>query len=217
MTREEFEAMAAEVLADQFAQLRADLESAVERLVATKALPPFVPPAPWLAGTHGAGVVVRHRNGLFMARRDTASEPPDDAWLPLLVGLAGVDVSFTGDRVLTVRANLSDGTKTEAAQEFAVPIMRGSWEPEAIYHPGDRVLKGGEYQATAESVGVDPSTPAGLEVWVRVGGKARSLRFTMTDDGDLSESGQFVGSIKPLMTRLLDDLLKRHAAKPASK
>jgi hypothetical protein len=216
MTPDEFESMAADVLADQFARLRADLESRVDRAVAGRALPPFVPPSPWLAGTHGAGAVVRHRNGLFMARRDTASEPPGESWLPLVVGFAGLDVTFDDDRTLRVRAELSDGTVAEATQTFAVPITRGAWDAAAVYYAGDRVLRGAEYQAIANSCGVDPSLPN--QAWLKVAGRrdhGRLLKLSLTDDGDFVESGHVIGSIKPLMTKLLTELVDRHTPAPA--
>lgn len=214
MTRDDFEAMAAEVLADQFERMRASLQGFVERTVAGRALPPFVPPGPWTAGTHGAGTVVRHRNGMFAARRDTATEPPGESWLPLVVGFSGLDVAFSDDRTLTVKASLSDGTMSEASQTFAVPITRGVWQADTNYHVGDRVMRGAEYQAIAESRGIDPSSPAGESRWVKVAGKrdhGRTLQLSLTDDGDFIESGHVIGSIKPLITKLLGELVARHA------
>ena len=97
MTRDEILAIVSTVVADELVGVKAELASHVERAVAAKPLPPFVPPPVWTEGRHGAGVVVRHRNGLFLARRDTEGEPgKDDAWLPLLVGLAGLDLRWEG-------------------------------------------------------------------------------------------------------------------------
>src|SRR5947208_12930194 len=106
MTREEIITLIATVVGEEVLGAKAELVGHVERAVAAKPLPPFVPPAAWTEGRHGAGITVRHRNGLFLARRDTADEPPADAWLPILVGVAGLDLRWEGERTVALRAML---------------------------------------------------------------------------------------------------------------
>lgn len=214
MTREEADALIADLMAEHFARLSADLEARIDRAVAAKPLPPFVPPPVWSEGRHGAGAVVRHRNGIFLARFDSVDEPPSDAWLPLVVGLASFDMKWTDDRTFTAQATLSDGRIVETARVIAVPLVRGHWHPETTYLPGDRVFRFGEWHATAMSLGVDPSTADAEGPWEKVGGKyAKSvLALAIDDEGTVSESGREIGSIKPLVQGLLTKLVNDRAA-----
>ena len=217
MTRDEILSIVTEVLSGELSLLRDELETRVDRRVDAKPVPPFVPPPVWTAGRHGAGVSVRHRNGLFMARRDTEDEPGrgDGAWLPLVVGLAGLDMRWSGERQLTVRAALSDGTTYELQHHIAVPIVRGYWSPQAEYEIGDRVFRFGEFHALAANRGVEPGSTGNDDTWLKVGGKnARAmLPLAIDDEGEITEGGRVMGSIKPLIARLLDELITRH--KPA--
>jgi hypothetical protein len=114
MTRDQILTMVSTVVAEELLAVKAELTGHVDRAVAAKPLPPFVPPPIWTEGRHGAGSAVRHRNGLFLARRDTEGEPgKDDGWLPLLVGLAGLDLRWEGERTVALRAMLSDGSSYE--------------------------------------------------------------------------------------------------------
>lgn len=214
MTREEIDALIADVMAEHFARLRADLEALIERAIAAKPLPPFVPPPMWTEGRHSAGCSVRHRNGLFYARRDTESEPGhDEAWLPLLVGLAGFDMRWIDDHKFACVAHLSDGRTIADVREIAVPIVRGYWNAEATYLPGDRVFRYGEHSAVKMSLGVDPTGAEAEGVWEKVGGKyARALAFAIDDEGTITESGREVGTLKPMVKRLFDELISRRAA-----
>jgi len=198
----------AELLAEHLGQFRVE----IERMVAAKPLPPFTPPPVWVAGRHGASVVVRHRNGLFSARRDTDDEPPSDAWLPLLVGIASVEIDWPDDRTLRFAVAMSDGNVIENAREFTVPIARGFWQAEATYREGDRVLRFGDWQAAKASTGIDPNGDANDGHWVKVAGKRdRALSLRLDDDGTLYEDGRAIGSIKPLVSELLGALARRHA------
>ena len=214
MTRDQILAIVTEVLAGEIALMRDELETRIDRRVDAKPVPPFVPPPVWTAGRHGAGVSVRHRNGLFMARRDTEDEPGrgDGAWLPLVVGLAGLDLRWTGERQLAVRAALSDGTTYELLHQIAVPIVRGYWSAEADYDVGDRVFRFGEFHALQASRGVEPGASGSEETWLKVGGKnsRAMLPLAIDDEGEISEGGRVIGSIKPLVARLLDELITRH-------
>ena len=204
MKREDVDGLLADILAEHFARLRADLEGHIERQVAQRALPPFTPPGAWSAGRHGAGSVVRHRNGVFSARRDTEGEPGDDeAWLPILVGIASLVYEGSDERSLVRRATLSDGAVVETRRALTLPIVRGYWEADTVYKTGDRVIRMGEWHAVRESRGVDPSTDSGAH-WIKVSGKqARGLAFTLDDEGTLFESGRAAGSLKPLIETLL--------------
>lgn len=212
MTRDEIIELITQVVGDELTLMRTD----VERLIAAKPLPPFVPPPIWAAGRTSASVVVRHANGLFMARRDTEAEPPGDDWLPLLVGVAGLVLGMH-DRTLMLRMRLSDGGSHLLERKLAVPLLRGVWSADADYEEGDRVMCSGEWQAIAPSTGVEPGTEGSEAVWFKVGGKTRppgSVRdpqFMLDDDGNLTESGRTIGTIKPLVRELLVDLVAKHA------
>ena len=109
-------------------------------------------------------MTVRHRNGLFLARRDTEGEPgKDDAWLPVLVGVAGLDLRWEGERTVALRAMLSDGTSYEMVRTLAVPIVRGYWSADAEYEAGDRVFRFGEYHALQASKGIEPGSAGNEE------------------------------------------------------
>lgn len=214
MTREELESLVADVLGEQFARLKVDLMADIERAVAAKPIPPFVPPAPWVAGYYGAGLVVRHRGGIFYARRDTDGEPGiDDAWLSLLNGYVGCSVRWHDDRTLAVRHESSDGALTQATTVFPVPISRGAYDGRTLYQVGDRVTtKTHEWEAIAQTQGNDPTDPTDPEVrskfWRKVSVK-RLPNFRLDDDGNLTAGGEQVGSIKALVTKVLTDLVDK--------
>ena len=143
-----------------------------------------------------------------------ASRGRTTRWLPLLVGLAGLDLRWEGERTVALRAMLSDGTSYEMIRKLAVPIVRGYWSADADYEPGDRVFRFGEYHALAPSKGIEPGSAGGEETWLKVGGKnARPEKraFALSDDGELTESGHVIGSLKPLIVSVLDDLLGKHS------
>lgn len=215
MTREELDALVADVLAEHLARFHADMLAHIDRAIAAKPLPPFVPPPVWTEGRHGAGAVVRAHNGLFMARRDTTEHPGDDsgAWLPLVVGIAGVDMRWTDERTACFWLRLSDGTIVETRREIEVPIVRGYWDAETDYKPGDRVFRYGEFHALAPSRGVDPTLAGSDSCWLKVGGKhaARGPSFAIDREGTLSEGGKEIGTLKPLIKNLLDDLTGKAA------
>jgi hypothetical protein len=189
-----------------------DLEARIDQAVARKPVPPFLPPPIWTAGRHPGTTVVRHCNGLFMARRDTDAEPPHEDWLPLVVGVAGLDLRWTGDRTMAMRARLSDGTQYETIRTLAIPIVRGYWSADADYEEGDRVFRYGEFHALQASRGIEPGIAGSDDHWLKVGGKSVKDRraFALSDDGELTESGHVIGSFKPLIAELLDDLVARH-------
>lgn len=214
MTRDEIILIVSTIVGDELIGLRRELTAHVEQQVSARALPPFTPPPAWTAGRHGAGVTVRHRNGLFVARRDTESEPGrDEAWLPLLVGVAGLDIRWSTERTVAIRAALSDGTQYEMLRTLAVPIVRGYWSPDQEYEEGDRVFRFGEFHALQSSRGVEPGTPGSEETWLKVGGKNKrdGLKLALDDEGQLSENGHVIGTFKPLIGGLLDDLVARRS------
>lgn len=204
MKTDDLDTLLADIIAEHFATLRVD----IERMIDAKALPPFVPPQVWTEGRHAAGLVVRHRNGLFSARRDTSDEPPSEAWLPLLVGIAAVALDWRDDRHLVLRIELSDGTSVETQRDFVIPIARGYWEPDVQYRAGDRVIRFGDWQALQDSMGIDPQGVDAGEHWAKVNGKGgRVASFKLDDDGTMYESGSRIGTIKPLVANLLRDLV----------
>jgi hypothetical protein len=214
MKREEIDALVADVMAEHFARLRSDLEALIERAIAAKPLPPFVPPPVWTEGKHGAGSVVRAHGGIFYARRDTDGHPGDDdgAWLPLVVGLAGFDMRWVDDHKFVCMARLSDGRLVETEREIAVPIVRGYWNAETNYLPGDRVFRYGEHSAVKMSMGIDPTSAEAEGVWEKVGGKyARTLTWALDEASlMLSENGRDVGSIRPGLLSVVEEALAKH-------
>jgi hypothetical protein len=215
MTRDEIIKLITDVVGDSVSVVRDDLELRIDRAVAAKPLPPFLPPPVWTEGTHAASAVVRHSNGIFMARRDTTSEPPGEDWLPMVVGVAGLDLRWTGERTLAMRARLSDGRHYEMIRTLAVPLVRGIWSPDTEYEEGDRVFRFGEYHALAPSKAIEPGTPEGDAVWLKVGGNSKNqkrepLALALDEEGTLTESGRPIGSLKPLITDTLDRLLAKH-------
>ena len=215
MTRDQILAIVSTVVTEELISVKAELMGHVDRAVAAKPLPPFVPPPVWTEGRHGAGVAVRHRNGLFLARRDTEGEPgKHDAWLPLLVGVAGLDLRWEGDRTVALRATLSDGTSYEMIRTLAVPIVRGYWSPDVDYELGDRVFRFGEFHALQASKSVEPGGAGSEEHWLKVGGKnakPEKRAFALTNNGELMESGHVIGSLKPMIAEVLDGLLAKHS------
>jgi hypothetical protein len=211
MTREQIIELITQVVGDELTLMRTE----VERLVAAKPLPPFTPPPIWAAGRTSASVVVRHVNGLFMARRDTEAEPPGEDWLPLVVGVAEIKAQIDG-RNVSIATRLSDGRFELVAHKLAVPIVRGYWSADVDYEPGDRVFRFGEFHALEASKGIEPGSEGSDVVWLKVGGKHKSptpppqLAFALDDDGNMTESGRVVGSIKPLVRELLTDLVNKH-------
>jgi hypothetical protein len=216
MSRDEIDALVADVMAEHFARLRADLEAAIERAIAAKPLPPFVPPPVWTEGRHGAGTVVRAMGGLFMARRDTTAQPvldDDGSWLPLVVGLAGFDMRWVDDHKFVCMAHLSDGRVIEAEREIAVPIVRGYWSADTNYLPGDRVFRYGEHSAVKMSMGVDPNGTEAEGIWEKIGGKyARTISFAVDAEGTITENGREIGTLKPMVKKLFDELTGRAVA-----
>lgn len=203
--RADLDALVAELLGEHLVAFRAELE----RMVAAKPLPPFVPPPVWVAGRHPAGVVVRHRNGLFYSRRDSDDEPPSDAWLPLLVGIAGVAFQWADDRTMVLKVELSDGDVIETERDFAIPISRGFWKDGDAYRIGDRVQRFGDWEAAKPSTGIDPRTEANAGHWIKVTGKqARALSLKLDDDGTMYESGHAIGTIKPMVAELFGRLVR---------
>lgn len=215
MNRDDLDAFLADVLAEHLAAIRADLFDHIERLMALKPLPPFVPPPAWTEGKrHSAGTSVRHRGGIFYAQRDTEGEPAsDEAWVPLIVGLAGLDLRWSeSDRAFVCRATLSDGALVEHHAEIAVPIVRGYWNAETTYMPGDRVFRYGEHHCLKMCMAIDPTAADAAEHWEKVGGKyAKALALAIDAEGTISENGRPLGSIKPLVAQLFADLTKRAA------
>ena len=128
--------------------------------------------------------------------------------------MAGLDLRFEGERTVALRAMLSDGTSYEMIRKLAVPIVRGYWSADADYEAGDRVFRFGEYHALVPSKGIEPGSAGSEEHWLKVGGRnARPEKraFALSDDGELTESGHVIGSFKPLIVSVLDDLLGKHS------
>jgi hypothetical protein len=160
---------------------------------------------------------VRAHGGLFMARRDTTAQPlmdDDGSWLPLVVGLAGFDMRWVDDHKFVCMAHLSDGRMVNAEREIAVPIVRGYWEAETTYMPGDRVFRFGEHHCLKMSLGVDPTSDGAAGHWEKVGGKhARDLSFKLDEaTGELTENGRVVGNVRKIFAAAVAEALSKQAA-----
>jgi hypothetical protein len=221
MNRAELDTLIAELMVEHFVRLKAELLSSIVDLVADgiehKALPPFVPPPAWVEGKRwSAGISVRHRGGIFYAQRDTSGEPAlDEAWVPLIVGLAGIDLRWLDDgHTFTAHAALSDGRVVEHQCEIAVPIVRGYWTPEETYMPGDRVFRYGEHHCLKMSLGIDPTSAEAAGHWEKVGGKhARDLSFALDETtGELTENGRVVGNVRRVFVAAVAEALAKRAA-----
>jgi hypothetical protein len=95
-----------------------------------------------------------------------------------------------------------------------VPIVRGYWSADTAYEPGDRVFRFGEFHALQASKSVEPGRAGSEEHWLKVGGKnakPEKRAFALTDEGELMESGHVIGSFKPMIAEVLDELLTKHA------
>lgn len=220
MADKEFEAIVAQVIAEQmkgvFERVERRIVQEVERAVAAKPLPPFVPPMPWAAARFGAGSVVRHRNGIFSALRDTDSEPGvggDGAWLPLVVGVASVSLG-AGKRELLLDIEMSDGNAQTITFDMPIPIYRGIWQEGENYATHDQVSrKGSIYSARSASVGVPPGTDSGATHWQLAVKNERGFLpvfridpkgvMTCTLDDDVRD----VGSIRDLLVEALREAL----------
>jgi hypothetical protein len=128
--------------------------------------------------------------------------------------LAGLDLRWEGERTVALRAMLSDGTSYEMVRTLAVPIVRGYWSPDTEYEPGDRVFRFGEWHALQASKGIEPGSPGSEPHWLKVGGKNakhEKRAFALTKEGELTESGHVIGSFKPMIAEVLDDLLAKYS------
>jgi hypothetical protein len=114
-------------------------------------------------------------------------------------------------------ARLSDGRVIETEREIAVPVVRGYWNAEHTYLPGDRVFRYGEHSALKLSLGVDPTSAEAEGVWEKVGGKyARTLTWALDEASlMLSENGREVGSIRTGLLSVVEEALAKHLAKAA--
>lgn len=186
----------------------------IDKAIASRPLPPFATPPPWTAGRHGAGTSVRANGGLFMARWDTEAEPPDESWQPLVVGLAGADMRWNDEqKKLVFRMRLSDGRIIENEQAIALPVVRGYWEPESTYLPGDRVFRFGEWTCLKLSLGVDPTKDESGH-WKKVGGKyARDVVFKVDEKtGEMTDNGRAIFNVRKMFAEVVAEAIAKQQA-----
>lgn len=186
----------AQVIATQLKALVPMIEERIQavttRAVAARPLPPFVPPAAWHQASYGASAVVRHRNGIFAATRDTASEPgvePDGSWLPLLVGLSSIAATIEG-RSFVVAIELSDGTHKRLAEELPMPVYEGIWDKAGGYAENDMVTHTGSlWIAIKDSIGVQPGVDEAADTWrlaAKAGDRGPMPTLELDDNGLLT-------------------------------
>jgi hypothetical protein len=76
------------------------------------------------------------------------------------------------------------------------------------------VFRFGEFHALQASKSVEPGSAGSEETWLKVGGKnakPEKRAFALTKEGELTESGRVIGSFKPLISEVLDNLLEKHS------
>ena len=224
MSEPTLEEVVARCIADQVAglveRINTRIDAAVDKAVAAKPLPPFVPPGPWMPNVrHGASMCVRHRNGIFMAMRDTDSEPgvaADGSWMPLLVGVADIAADFTG-RTLSLAITASDGRPCALERALPIPVYRGLWQQDDAYAANDLVTqRGAIWAAQVDNKGQKPGTDETGTVWklaIKSGERAARPQLALDDNGlftlktGVGEEVIQVGSIRALLTDVLRELI----------
>ncbi|EKA3816212.1 phage portal protein, partial [Escherichia coli] len=86
------------------------------------------------------GTYATHQGGLWRAYEKTHGMR---GWECLVDGVAGIDVSMTGERLFSVVVRQSSGQRTEKTFSLPVMLYRGVFRAGETYHPGDTVTWGG--------------------------------------------------------------------------
>lgn len=216
----------AQVIAAQlkaiFPMIEERIQAVTTKAVAARPLPPFVPPAIWRQASYGASSVVRHRNGIFAATRDTASEPgvePDGSWLPLLVGVARVGATIEG-RAFAVLIELSDGARELMTEELPMPVYEGIWDKAGGYVENDMVTHTGSlWIAIKDSIGVQPGVDEAADSWrlaAKAGDRGPMPTLELDDNGLLTmKSGnKTIGevSIRDFLEEALRTIMREREA-----
>lgn len=215
---DDFEATVAAVIAAQLKALEDRLGRKLDATIAARPLPPFVAPQAWQKGRHSASAVVRHRNGIFCALRDTEGEPGADAdggWLPLLVGIAEVKARFVDEREFRLDIASSDGAVVTLANSLPIPIYEGIWDKDGGYSKDDMTThRGSLWIAVKASAGVQPGSDEAADSWrlaAKSGERGALPSLTLDDKGllQMKAGDQPIGavSIRSLLEEVLGKLL----------
>jgi len=88
-------------------------------------------------------VVVNHRGGLFTTDRKSNGTPSEDpgAYSCLVNGISEINIESIDDRKSAIYIELSNGLIVSHEIKFAVPLFKGPFSKDAIYEPGDIVIK----------------------------------------------------------------------------
>jgi hypothetical protein len=139
----------------------------------------------------------------------------------LRADLAGT-IERTVERAVVAKTPVAIVNEIKSAG-IAVPIMRGYWNAETTYLPGDRVIKAGEWSALKMSLGIDPTGEdlADSPAWLKVGGKnAKTASSIKLEGGKLTDSGREVvdldAAVEAIVDRRFAHCVKEYAAKQAA-
>ena len=107
---------------------------------------------------------------MLRAMRET--DPLDDArslfdagWRIVLNGVASVYSELVGPRKVILHQRMTDGTTSEAAFDFAVPLFKGVWR-DGAYSAADMVQRDGSVWMALRDTTTTPRS--GAEDWVLV-------------------------------------------------
>lgn len=92
------------------------------------------------AKSYSKGTWASHRGGLWVARKATDGM---DGWECVVVGVAGAEIGFQGERDIECVIELSDGSRTVKSAYVPAVIDRGVYRPGMEAKTGDAVSCGG--------------------------------------------------------------------------
>jgi integrin beta 3 len=120
--------------------------------------------------SYAEGTYAFEAGGMLRAMRET--DPLDDArslfdagWRIVLNGVASVYSELVGPRKVILHQRMTDGTTSEAAFDFAVPLFKGVWR-DGAYSAADMVQRDGSVWMALRDTTTTPRS--GAEDWVLV-------------------------------------------------
>ena len=122
------------------------------------------------------GTWARHAGGLWRASRDTDAmgeqDPVAAGWLPMVDGIAGVEILQHDERSFSLKVQLSSGAEQRHGFKLASMIYRGVYSEAQEYDTGDAVTDDNQtWVAVQPSKGVRPGTS---EAWKLAARKGRN-------------------------------------------
>ena len=122
------------------------------------------------------GTWTRHAGGVWRAIRDTdplgEQDPVAAGWVPMIEGIAGVEIQQLDERSFALQVRLSSGSVQQHAFKLASMIYRGVYLDTQEYDVGDNVTDDNQtWVAVQPSKGVRPGTS---EAWKLAARKGRN-------------------------------------------